>query len=182
MKNRNLPNLLTGLRLFLVPVFLLLFLFNRQDLCAAVFLLSGFTDIADGYLARKLNCISDLGKLLDPIADKLTYAVAFLCLWSKGRIPPYLLIVFLTVQIAQGAGALFLYKRKSTVVCSNYFGKAAGFSMFLLCALSLLFYHVPNGFSGVDILSGITVGFMALAGLSYFLCYIKKPQNKQLKP
>ena len=185
MKKENLPNILTALRLFLVPVFLLFFFLNRWEICAAVFIVSGITDVADGYLARKFSCITDLGKILDPIADKLTYGSVFLCLLAAGRIPLYFVLIFCTIQISQGIGALFLYKNKSTVVKSNVFGKLAGFSMFLLCALSLLLYSSPHGFFGVDILCAVTACFMALAGISYFLCYMKKPrtgQNEQSKP
>ena len=183
MKNRNIPNCLTGIRILFVPLFLLFFAAERQDICAVLFVLSGITDVLDGFLARKMNCISALGKILDPIADKLTYACAIFCLFAAGRIPLYFVIVFCVIQLSQGVGALFVYKNKSTVVHSNIFGKLAGFSMFLLCALLLAYYpHFAEFAAASHLLCSLTIGFMALAGISYFLCYIKKPQNKHIKP
>lgn len=183
MKNRLLPNYLTGIRLLLVPLFLLLFMTGRQDICAAVFILSGITDVLDGYLARKWNAVSDLGKILDPIADKLTYASAIFCLFACGRLPLYFVVLFCLVQLSQGIGALFLYKSKSTVVHSNLFGKLAGFFVFLLCAAALLFYSDNTALTvALPILCAVASGLTVSAGVSYFLCYIKKPQNKHIKP
>lgn len=172
MKIQNLPNLLTGLRLLFVPLFVVFFLNGNPEICALLFILSGISDVADGCIARRWRCESNLGKILDPIADKLTYAAAFICLYTDGRLPLYFLLIFCGIQLAQGIGALFVYKSRGTVVRSNAAGKLAGFSMFLLCAVSLLFYDFLQNKALINILCAVVLVVMALAGILYFLQYI----------
>lgn len=96
----TIPNLLTLFRLILIPVIAWLYC-ARQDyaMAAAMLVLSGVTDVADGYIARHFNMISDLGKMLDPVADKLTQFVMLLCLFS--RFPAMLLPSILMVKIGR---------------------------------------------------------------------------------
>lgn len=99
----NLPNLLTLLRILLVPVFILLFLSStplRTVLSAAVFLLAALTDLLDGYLARKWQQVTKLGKVLDPIADKLLILSALILLVDFQRIPSWIAIILIGREIA----------------------------------------------------------------------------------
>ena len=93
---KKVPNLLTGLRLLLVPVmvFLLAFEFPRsRDMAIAVFILAAITDWIDGWVARRFCAISDAGKLLDPIADKLLVLSALIMLAADHPDPQHLAIV-----------------------------------------------------------------------------------------
>ena len=76
----TISNLLSLLRLLLIPVFVLFYLNGEEGWTATLLILSGLTDVIDGVIARKLNQISDVGKVFDPIADKLTQVVMLLCL------------------------------------------------------------------------------------------------------
>lgn len=80
----TIPNLLSVIRLALIPLIVWLYI-GKQEYSAAVavILISGATDIIDGFIARKFNMVSDLGKILDPVADKLTQATVILCLTVK---------------------------------------------------------------------------------------------------
>ncbi len=80
----TIPNLLSVIRLALIPLIVWLYI-GKQEYSAAVavILISGATDIIDGFIARKFNMVSDLGKILDPVADKLTLATVILCLTVK---------------------------------------------------------------------------------------------------
>jgi CDP-diacylglycerol--glycerol-3-phosphate 3-phosphatidyltransferase len=94
----NLPNLLTFIRILLVPVFILLFLAPgpvRSFLSAMVFLAASLTDLLDGYLARRWEQVTKLGKLLDPIADKLLVLSALVLLVQFQRVPGWIAIVLI---------------------------------------------------------------------------------------
>ena len=79
MSVKYLPNILSSLRLCMVPVFVVLFLMGNLIPAVIVFILAGATDVLDGYIARHFNCTSTLGKVLDPLADKLLQLSAFGC-------------------------------------------------------------------------------------------------------
>ena len=93
----TIPNFLTLLRIVMIP-FLITFYIKYQNYKATilVLLLSGITDVADGFVARKFNMISDFGKIFDPIADKLTQASLALCLWTRF---PNMIYIFILMAI-----------------------------------------------------------------------------------
>ena len=92
----NLPNILTIFRFFLIPLFIFAFLsslkFNNV-LAIVIFLLSGVTDVLDGYIARKYNMVTKFGKLLGPLADKLMIISVLWCLVVKKLIPAIILYI-----------------------------------------------------------------------------------------
>ena len=96
---RHIPNVLSAIRLILVGVFIFLFARAKYLACLIVFLTAFFTDLLDGYLARRNNWISDLGKVLDPLADKLMVIAALSCFYSAGWLPLWLM---LSVLINEG--------------------------------------------------------------------------------
>lgn len=83
---KNVPNLLSVIRLLLVPLFVFLFMSGYVVPAVVVFVVAGATDVVDGYIARKFDCTSTLGKILDPLADKFLQLSAFVCLWLLQRI------------------------------------------------------------------------------------------------
>ena len=97
----NLPNKLTTLRMFLVPVFAVVFLVGGSDNYATriaaciIFCAASITDMLDGKIARKYNLITDYGKFMDPLADKLLVCTAMICLMSFGQLPAWFLIVII---------------------------------------------------------------------------------------
>jgi CDP-diacylglycerol--glycerol-3-phosphate 3-phosphatidyltransferase len=99
----NLPNSLSLTRIFLVPLLVVILLTKLQGneiLCAAVFLLAALTDLLDGYLARRRRQITPLGQLLDPIADKLLIAAAFISLVEIHKAPAWMVVVILGREYA----------------------------------------------------------------------------------
>lgn len=95
----TIPNLLSVIRLALIPLIVWLYI-GKQEYSAAVavILISGATDIIDGFIARKFNMVSDLGKILDPVADKLTQATVILCLTVKYRWMRGLIVLFVVAD------------------------------------------------------------------------------------
>ena len=83
----TIPNVLTMIRLILIPVFVVLFFSGLRKAALAVFVAASLTDMLDGYLARKLNQITDFGKLFDPLADKLMVLTAMVCQAIAGVFP-----------------------------------------------------------------------------------------------
>ena len=138
----NIPNVLTMIRLVLIPVFVVVF-FNtppERDKIAAlvVFAAASITDMFDGMLARRLNQITDFGKLFDPLADKAMVVTAILCQAIAGVFPWAAVIVVGTKELVMLLGGMFMLGR-GIVVCSNYWGKTA--QVFFIASLLLSFFH-----------------------------------------
>lgn len=122
----NLPNAITVLRLLMVPAVPILFYQGQPYWAMAVFLLAGFSDVLDGYLARKLDQITKFGKLVDPLADKIMLITTMICLYCYNYIPLWITIVMLLKELAMVVGAAILYKT-DVVIPANLFGKVATF-------------------------------------------------------
>ncbi|MEG1547640.1 MAG: CDP-alcohol phosphatidyltransferase family protein [Clostridia bacterium] len=124
---RHIPNIISGLRLIMVGIFAHFFIAANYVACIGVYLLAFFSDLLDGYLARRNNWISDIGKVLDPLADKLMLLTAVLCFYLKGWLPMYMFIIIFAKEGLMLVGGMLLLK-KGVVVFADWFGKfAAGF-------------------------------------------------------
>ena len=179
----TIPNVLTMIRLLLVPVFVIVYFRTAAEpksAALAVFAAASLTDMLDGFLARKLNQITDFGKLFDPLADKLMVLTALVCQALTGVFPWAAVIVVACKELFMVIGGLFLLSR-DVVVYSNIFGKAAQVSFIL--SLILSFFHVPLEAWGTRldlILLWITVGLAILAMVVYaaeYLRSLKKPKE-----
>ena len=115
---KHVPNALTIIRFLLIPI-IVISIFNGDYIIAFIFFtVSGITDIADGCIARKFNLISNFGKLMDPLADKLTQIATIASLTLKDIIPIWILAIVLLKELIMIAGAPFLYG-KDVVVYSK---------------------------------------------------------------
>jgi len=128
-KWRHIPNILTVLRLLAVPLMAVWMISEKWTQSLILFLLAEFTDILDGYIARRFNFISNFGKLADPLADKLIQLTALFLLARGGRLPYYFFFILCGKELAMIIGSLFFLK-KDVVVFSNWVGKAAAFILF----------------------------------------------------
>ena len=122
----NLPNKLTILRILLVPVIVALILLAQDDtlLYAAgiLFLLASFTDFLDGYLARKNNWITNFGKFMDPLADKLLICSILIALSALGKVPVWAVLVIVAREFAI-SGFRLVAVEKGTVIAAGNLGK-----------------------------------------------------------
>ena len=142
-KNLNVPNALTMLRMLMIPVYAVLFARGLKYWALGVFLLAGATDVLDGWIARRYNLITDFGKLMDPLADKLMGATALLSMTIGNRlIPPVVpwLVVIVTLgkELLMMVGGLIMLRRH-VVVYSQLIGKTAHF--LFVCGLTSTFFH-----------------------------------------
>ena len=123
---KNIPNILSVIRILLVGVFVAVFFSPLSKMWAlVVFLTAGATDVVDGFLARKFNWITDLGKVLDPFADKLMQCTVLVCLCIVKVVPLWFLIVFFAKEILTLVIGFIVIRRRSVVVVSKWYGKAA---------------------------------------------------------
>ena len=134
---KNIPNILTIFRFILIPI-ILYFIFTRHYLLGFIFFtISGITDILDGAIARKFNLVTNFGKLMDPLADKLTQISVLATLVFQKIIPFWILVVVLLKELLMIIGASFLYG-KDVVVYSKWFGKLATVLFYLAIVCSLI--------------------------------------------
>lgn len=126
LKLKHIPNILSCIRILLVGVFIYVFFLdypNNLIPALIIFLTAGFTDVVDGFLARKYNWVTNWGKILDPFADKLMQCTVLVCMLIKKLLPMWLVVPFILKELIILIGGLFISKRTSTVVVSNIFGK-----------------------------------------------------------
>jgi len=123
MKLKHIPNILSVIRICLVFVFVAFFFADMIYAALFVFLLAGATDVLDGYLARRNNWISNLGKILDPFADKLMQCTVLVCLWIGGYIPLWFVLPFIIKEVLMLLLGAIVIKRRSVVVVSKWYGK-----------------------------------------------------------
>lgn len=128
MSNLNLPNRLTLLRMLLVPVFIASCSFQAwlpwwNILAAVIFVIASLTDMADGYIARSRGLVTNFGKLMDPIADKLLYCAAFVMLTWLHRLSPILCVVFIGREFVV-SGFRLVTASSGSVIAASKLGKA----------------------------------------------------------
>ena len=135
----NLPNLLTTLRLLLLPLFLTFLVYRRPAPALAVLLLAALSDALDGLLARWLDQRTAIGSFLDPLADKLLSVSGFVTLALIGPIPAWFVIVVISRDVLISLGALVLYLHDGRLeIAPSLAGKAAMLGQFATLVLTLL--------------------------------------------
>lgn len=169
---RQIPNILTTLRVVVIPIIIIILLKEYFLISGVLFILASITDALDGHLARKFNVVSNFGKIMDPLADKLvTYSVMLCLLTIDHYMSIWIIIVFLTRD--------FLVEALRILAASNGEVLAAGMSgkiKTVLQMVSLVFILI---FSGIDVLENYVVyGFILLiiscvvsviSGIEYFV-------------
>lgn len=133
----NVPNILTILRMLLIPVYWYLFQNGQRYWALAVFIIASLTDILDGRIARKYDLITDFGKLMDPLADKLMVLSVMFSWVLCGQLPVPAIAILLGKELLMVLGGAFMLK-KGIVVYAKKIGKAA--QAVMVCSLLLTFF------------------------------------------
>ncbi len=173
------PNVLTIFRLLLVPVFIIVFAAGHPKAALVVFVTASLTDLLDGFLARKLNQITDFGKLFDPLADKLMVLTALACQGFSGVLPWVAILIVAAKEIYMVIGGLLMLHH-DIVVYSNLLGKSA--QVFFIASLILSFFHEELGAWGIRldlILLWITVALALSAMTVYTVTAVRDYHAKQ---
>ena len=119
----NLANKITMFRIFLLPIFVLSCYYDQSGISSLlIFLLGSFSDFLDGYVARKYNMITDFGKFIDPIADKILVLSAFIMFIDRGFVEPWVAIVVLFRELLI-SGFRMLAAKKNISIAADIFGK-----------------------------------------------------------
>ena len=138
MKKENIPNILTIIRFILIPFIYSSVLTKHFLLALIIFTISALTDVLDGYIARKYNYITDIGKLMDPLADKLTQISLLLSLTLLKILPWWIFAIIFVKELVLVISASVLYSKKDVVVYSKWYGKLATTLFYLAIVCSLL--------------------------------------------
>ncbi len=145
-------------------------------MASLIFIISGITDFLDGYIARKYNMITNLGKFLDPLADKLTQLSLCICLYFRYKSLKFLLIIFLCKEILMLIGGLKIFKHNMIVYESRWFGKLSTFVFYISTFFMIIFYNIPQNI--VFIYSAIIIFFTIFALVMYIIDYFNIKKNR----
>ena len=171
---RSIPNILSIFRICLVPVFIIAYFLDGHDVKAyaiLIYSLASLTDFLDGFLARRLGASSKLGKVLDPLGDKMMNVSAMICITVDGLIPVWAVIVTVVKELMMGTGGLIVRKKTgSDIPPSNLLGKMSTVVFFLVCAALMLFKNIPRNAAVISISVAVALTFAAL--ISYFVTYL----------
>ncbi len=175
-QKRFIPNYLTFFRIALIPLYIFLFLRYFPDrlwISAVVFIAAGITDMLDGYIARRNGWVTNVGKLLDPLADKLIEISALVLLatkWGGGFVA--LAIVALLKEALMVLGAYMIVKKAKVYVMSLWFGKATTFILYIeVVAVSVFSASIPE--KTRNIFSLVVMLCMFATFVMYYVSYRK---------
>lgn len=155
----NLPNKLTVLRVILIPFFVAALLWDGGDndglriLSAAIFIIASLTDMLDGKIARKYNLVTNFGKFMDPLADKLLVCSALICLIELEEIPAWMVIVIISREFII-SGFRLVASDNGVVIAASYWGKFK--TTFQMIAVILMILDI-------DALSPVTTAMVWIA-------------------
>ncbi|MDR1691944.1 MAG: CDP-alcohol phosphatidyltransferase family protein [Oscillospiraceae bacterium] len=177
----NVPNTLSLLRLCAVPLVPLIYfsgLTGANRIAALIYLAASATDILDGYIARKYNLITRLGRILDPLADKLMAFCVLVCLIVAGHAPLWAGIAVFFKEACMGLGALVVYKKISDVPPSNILGKLSTTVFFSVCFLVMVFQDIEYRYAGTVNTAAFALALaLNIAALCIYVGYLFKGRN-----
>ena len=142
----NLPNKLTLLRVLMIPFFVGVLLLDGgnsqmlRNVAAAIFIVASLTDLLDGMIARKYNLVTNFGKFMDPLADKLLVCAALICLVELGQLPAWMVIIIISREFII-SGFRLVAVEQGIVIAASYWGKFK--TTFQMIAIVLLVVHLP---------------------------------------
>jgi len=169
----NLPNILSLLRILLIPVFVVLMIQGKIVEASAVFFFAGFTDVLDGFAARLLRQKTKIGALLDPAGDKLLMTSAFIVLTIPSLNSPHIIPLWLTIVVISRdlfivSSAFALYKlRGQKSFPPSLLGKSSTVCQFMVLILVLLFNSFQISFPYLQLLYYLTLALTLLSGVHY---------------
>lgn len=172
----TIPNALSVFRIALIPVYLKIYLEEKYTMAAVILAVSCLTDLVDGKIARKFNMISNVGKVLDPLADKLTQLGLLLCLSVRRRMLKYLLVIFLIKEFWQLFAMLAAMRRGKALNGALWSGKVS--TTVLFTSLGLMFLFPGMSDRTANVLTLVCLVFLLYAFGDYAMAYLGK--NKKI--
>ena len=177
----TIPNMLSLFRLALIPVYISIYLKARDIfdylLAGGILVVSCLTDLIDGKIARHFNMISNLGKILDPLADKFTQFSLIICLSISHPILRYVVVLFFVKEMIQGIIGLVHLRRGKMLPGALMAGKVCTTVLFISLILLVLLPHLSENV--VNCLALIDTGFLLVSFVSYLFAYFGKDARVQ---
>ena len=165
----TIPNALSVLRILMIPA-IVYYINNRYELAFFYLMLSGTTDVLDGLIARKFHITSDLGIVLDPIADKLTQGCVLIAVAKSTPWMTALCILLIVKESIMGIGGLIVLRKTNKTYSANWYGKLANCCIYATLAVHILWKEMPPVYSnGMIILCAVA---MLLSLVLYCLKYV----------
>lgn len=169
----NLANKLTIVRIFLVPVFMVILLMDmpfRDYIATGVFIIAASTDMLDGHIARSRNQITKFGKFMDPLADKLLVSAALIMLIELGRIPAWVVVIIIAREFAI-TGLRILAASEGITIAASVWGKFKTISQ-MIAIVVLLLNNYPFSLFNIPfdtIMIVLSVIFTIISGADYLI-------------
>jgi len=177
----NLANILTIIRIFLVPLFIISIGYNKPLLALSIFAIAGLTDALDGYIARRFNQETLLGKILDPIADKFLLVSSFIFIYNSNfevRMPFWYVVIVISRDIFILLGSLVIYLIKGNLkIEPSIFGKATTFFQIVSIITILVANIIPIDKHIIDGTIYISSIFTILSALTYLNMGLEQLKN-----
>ena len=172
----NLPNKLTVVRMVLVPFFVASLLLSGSNeslkwVALVLFVVASLTDFLDGYIARKYNLITNFGKFMDPLADKILTISGMICLIELGRIPSWIVVIIVAREFII-SGFRLIAAENGVVIAANYWGKFK--TTFQMIMIILMIMNIPQ----LQIVTNIVMWIALALTIISLVTYINA--NKQI--
>jgi Phosphatidylglycerophosphate synthase len=176
----NTPNILSIFRLCLVPVFVMVYFSgipNAGIFAVGVYVIAVITDFLDGHIARKYDMITNLGKVLDPLSDKMFTFAVLCCLMIDFKISFWFVGIFFIKECLMGIGGIFIHRYvKIEIPPSNIVGKAATVIFFLCCCAIIVFESLSPEMADIMICVALVISCASL--VTYFVTFVKIVKNR----
>lgn len=171
----SIPNLLSYFRIILIPLFVWRYVtavtIEEYYTAGFIVLLSGLTDLLDGFIARRFHMITELGKALDPFADKLTQCALIVCLITRHPLMKGLVVLFLVKELTMAALSAVLYRRGQRLDGAKWFGKVSTAVFYGVSLTLVIIIDIPR--SVADVLIGLSATMMVIAFVGYLHLLIR---------
>ena len=176
----TIPNLLSLVRFLLIPLIIWLYIGEDNNYAAlGVIIVSALTDVVDGFVARRFNMVSNLGKIIDPFADKLTLGTIIICLVSKYSLMLALVVLFAVKEVLMGVMGLIVLKKKESINSARWFGKVNTATLYIVTSLLILIPKMPLTVANVLIIFCGIITIFALIFYARFYYNILINREKQ---
>ena len=168
----NLPNKLTILRVIMIPFFVAFLMLENganttyRYIAAALFIIASLTDLLDGKIARKYNLVTNFGKFMDPLADKLLVCSALICMIELGQLPAWMVIIIISREFII-SGFRLVASDKGVVIAASYWGKFK--TTFQMIGVVLLILNIPALSMVTDIVIWIAVALTFISLVDYIV-------------
>jgi len=165
---KSIPNILTITRILLLPFFIAAFMYDRHQAALLIFILAATTDIFDGLVARRTGNITELGKILDPVADKFFMVTSFILMAYYGMIPKWITIVVISRDMIVVTGCVITYFIVGNLsIEPTLTGKVASAMQFVFIGMVLLLRNIGGHAEVPYILLVVIALFTVVSGLQY---------------